>query len=146
MHRDLEKDLIEIESAIKSNLERGNTFTVSVLQQAYKRLKDTQWIPCSERLPKAEQEVLVLTRRKKGDGFRYIVTSGFYEDGTVLENDSIWNWTDCNFEKYNEDEDCYIIDAGWWEYRHYNPDDVYNNIIDDEVVAWMPLPEPYKEK
>lgn len=139
MHRDLEKDLIEIESAIKSNEERDNTFTVSVLQQAYKRLKAAQWILCSEMLPETETEVLITTVRKYKGENRYIVTTAFYEDGTVLENDSIWNWQDIDGE-YNEEEDCYIVPQGWWEYRHYNPDEVYNNVIDDEVIAWMPLP------
>ena len=84
MHRDLEKDLIEIESAIKSNEERDNTFTVSVLQQAYKRLKATQWILCSEMLPETETEVLITTVRKYKGENRYIVTTAFYEDGTVF--------------------------------------------------------------
>lgn len=36
MERDLEKDLIEIECAIKSQLEKDNMFTVSVLQRCQK--------------------------------------------------------------------------------------------------------------
>lgn len=66
MHRDLEKDLIEIEAAIKSNEERDNTFTVSVLQQAYKRLKAIQWISCAEQLPPVNVYVLADVR---GIGF-----------------------------------------------------------------------------
>ena len=38
--------------------------------------------------------------------------------------------------------DTYLVPKGWWEYRHFNQDDVYNKIVDEEVVAWMPLPEP----
>ena len=37
------------------------------------------------------------------------------------------------------------VPKGWWEYRHFNPDEVYNNKVDEDVVAWMPLPEPYHE-
>ena len=44
-----------------------------------------------------------------------------------------------------EENECRIIPKGWWEYRHFNPDEVYNNVVDEKVVAWMPLPEPYKE-
>lgn len=40
----------------------------------------------------------------------------------------------------DEDRDDYRIPEGWWEYRHFNPDDVYNNKIDCTVVGWMPLP------
>lgn len=58
----------------------------------------------------------------------------------MLENDSIWGWEDIDGE-YDENEDCYIIPQGWWEYRHFNPDDVYNNLVDAEVLGWMPLPE-----
>lgn len=34
MYRDFEKDMIELDAAIKSNAERDNTFTLSVLQRA----------------------------------------------------------------------------------------------------------------
>ena len=116
-------------------------------EQYYKDVPDTnvgKWIPVSERLPDAETEVIVLAKRKfKGGDFRYIITTALYEDGTVLENDSIWYWDDLDGE-WNEEEDCYIIPEGWWEFRHYNMDEVYNNAIDDEVIAWQPLPEPYK--
>lgn len=104
------------------------------------------WIPCSERLPEAEREVLILARKKYiGGRTRYITTTAMYEDGTIRENDSCWNWQDIDGE-WDEEEECYIIPEGWWEHRHYNPDEVYNNAIDNEVIAWMPLPEPYRGK
>lgn len=107
------------------------------------------WIPCSERLPQVETEVYIVAKRKYRDGgVRYITTTAMYEDGTVRENDSCWRWEDIEGE-WDEDEDCYIIPEGWWEDRHYNPDDVYNNAVDDEVIAWMPLPAlpaPYQQK
>lgn len=34
MERDFEKDMMELDAAIKSNAERDNTFTLSVLQRA----------------------------------------------------------------------------------------------------------------
>lgn len=106
---------------------------------------ESKWIPCSEELPVVEEEVLILAKRKwRGGGFKYVVTTAIYEDGTMRENDSIWSWQDIDGE-LDEEEDCYIIPEGWWEYRHYNPDDVYNNAVDDKVIAWQPLPEPYKE-
>ena len=40
MNRDIEKDLIEIESAIKSNRERDNIFTLSVLQRCHKLVSE----------------------------------------------------------------------------------------------------------
>lgn len=103
-----------------------------------------KWIPCSERLPEPEKEVLIMANRKyTGGKIIPIITTAIYENGTILENDSIWNWSDIGGE-WNEEEECYIIPEGWFEYRHYNPDEVYNNAIDDKVIAWQPLPEPYK--
>ena len=104
------------------------------------------WIPCSERLPPVETEVFIVAKRKyRGGEVRYITTTAMYEDGTVLENDSCWRWEDIDGE-WDGENDCYIIPEGWWENRHYNPDEVYNNVIDDEVIAWQQIPEPYKER
>lgn len=87
--------------------------------------------------PKVETEVLVLYRR--GD---YLgITTAHYEDGNAFSEDSEWNWEDLpDWGTYDEERDDYRIPEGWWEYRHFNPDDVYNNKIDCPVVGWMPLP------
>lgn len=103
------------------------------------------WIACSEKMPPVETEVFIVAKRKYcGGEVKYITTTAMYEDGTVLENDSCWCWQDIDGE-WDEENDCYIIPEGWLENRHYNPDDVYNNAVDDEVVAWQPLPKPFKE-
>ena len=99
-----------------------------------------EWISVKERLPEPETEVVILALRKN---FK-IMTTAMYEDGTVSTDDSIWNWYDIDFN-YDEENDQYLIPEGWWEYRHYNPDDVYNNCVDDIVTHWMPLPKPPKE-
>ena len=104
------------------------------------------WIPCSEKMPPVETEVFIVAKRKyRGGEVRYITTTAMYEDGTVLENDSCWRWEDIEGE-WDEENDCYIIPEGWWENRHYNPDEVYNNVIDDKVIAWQPLPLPFRDK
>ena len=106
------------------------------------------WIPCTpETMPECEQEVLICTKKKvvgKNAYIDSIITPALYEDGTMLEIDSKWRWEDIDYDKWDEESDCGIIPEGWWENRHFNPDDVYNNVVDREVVAWMPLPEPYK--
>lgn len=103
-----------------------------------------EWISVEDRLPDSEVEVLVLAIRK----YKYakdpnhevsIITTAIYEDGTMSTEDSYWNWYDIDFI-YDEENDVQYIPEGWWEYRHYNPDDVYNNMIDDRVTHWMPLP------
>lgn len=69
------------------------------------------------------------------------ITTAHYEDGNVFSEDSEWNWEDLpDWGTYDEERDDYRIPEGWWEYRHFNPDDDYNNKIDCPVVGWMPFP------
>ena len=75
----------------------------------------------------------------------YITTTAIYENGTILEKDSCWYWEDIEGE-WSEEDDCYIIPGGWWEFKHYNGDGELNHAVDDEVIAWMPLPKPYEEE
>ena len=111
---------------------------------------EQRWIPVSERLPECEQEVLICTKKKvyasKKTGMEWyeesVITPALYEDGTMLEVDSKWRWEDIDYAGWDEEEDCGIIPEGWWENRHFNPDEVYNNPVDREVIAWKPLPEP----
>lgn len=88
--------------------------------------------------PKVETEVLILYRNDI-DG--YGITTAHYEDGSVFLQDSAWYWEDLpDWGTYDEERDDYKIPKGWWEYRHFNLDEVYNNQIDRPVVGWMPLP------
>lgn len=88
--------------------------------------------------PEVETEVLILYRNDI-DG--YGITTAHYEDGSVFLQDSVWYWEDLpDWGTYDEERDDYKIPKGWWEYRHFNPDEVYNNQIDRPVVGWMPLP------
>lgn len=87
--------------------------------------------------PEVETEVLVLYRCNDYLG----ITTAHYENGNVFSEDSEWNWEDLpDWGTYDEERDDYRIPEGWWEYRHFNPDDIYNNKIDCPVVGWMPLP------
>lgn len=94
--------------------------------------------------PKIETEVLVLYRNDI-DG--YGITTAHYEDGSVFLQDSVWYWEDLpDWGTYDEEQDDYKIPKGWWEYRHFNLDEDYNNKIDRPVVGWMPLPEKLKKE
>lgn len=121
---------------------------VNQLAEECKDVPDTnvgKWIPVSEKLPDAETDVIVLAKIKFKDGdFRHIITTGFYEDGTVASELSHWDWDGFLDSEWNEEEGCYIIPEGWWENCYYNTDEVYINAIDDEVVAWQPLPPCWK--
>ena len=106
-------------------------------------LERTRWIPCRERLPELETEVLVVCRR----GGVSFVCPAMCEDGKMLRGESIWNWNEIEgYGLYSEEADDWFVPEGWWEYRQFNDDDVYNNIIDCAVTHWMPMPEPPKEK
>lgn len=146
--------IIEVGQSDVGKFRLGETirYTPSEILEILKQHKDEifagyEWIPVSERLPKCEQEVLICTKKKLVGRDVYIdsiITPAIYEDGTMLENDSSWHWEDIDWAGWDDEEDCGIIPEGWWENRHFNQDDVYNNPVDQEVVAWMPLPEPYK--
>ena len=122
--------------------ERAEAYREAI--EIVKKHENKDWISVKERLPDCEVEVQITARRKYKDKYFYIVTNAYYEDGTMLEEDSSWNWIESDFENFDEEADCYLIDEGWWEYRHYNPDEVYNNVVEDEVIAWKPLTQPYK--
>lgn len=96
------------------------------------------WIPVEERMPECEKEVWIIT--EKGTQ-----TSAMYEDGTMLEKNSAWYW-DCIDGEWDDEEDCMIVPEGWWEYRHFHPDDVYNCPVDEKVIAWQPIPKSYRPK
>ena len=96
----------------------------------------SEWISVNDILPKAEEEVIVLCKSRNYN--HTTITTAIYEDGKVAEEDSCWIWVDMD---YDEENDRNIIPVGWWEYRHFNGDDAYNNGIDYEVTHWMPLPK-----
>lgn len=96
-----------------------------------------RWIPVTERLPESEKEVMIRCSR----GGYIFACPAIYEYGTVLTKDSAWNWYEIDsYAEYSEETDDYFVPKGWWESRHFTPDDVYNNPVDCEVTHWMPLP------
>jgi hypothetical protein len=110
--------------------------------------KDTQkpeWISTKDEdeLPKNEQEVLIYCNR---GGFRFVCPA-IYEDGTMLTQNSRWNWYNIEeYGTYSEENDDYFVAKGWWENRQFTPDDVYNCPVDCEVTHWRPLPKSPKEE
>lgn len=95
------------------------------------------WRDPNKNPPKVEEEVLVLVDCGEG----YCITTAFYEDGTVSQYESVWQWEDVDdYGIYDEEEDLYRLAKGWWEYRHFTPEDALECPIDKPVVGWMPLP------
>lgn len=127
--------LLSINAVFDSRTARRVTEYLKDYPKATEVEERGRWIPVTERLPESEIEVLI--KSEKGT-----ITTALYEDGTVEDDNSCWNWSDIDFI-YDETRDVHLIPEGWWEYRHYNPDDVYNNLVDEKVTAWRPLPESY---
>ena len=130
------KDECDVNTSIKQAFEKG--FRIGVKKGANTN-RPQGWIPCGERLPKAEEKVWIQTERGK-------VCFAMYEDGTISEDDSAWHWYDLHFDKWDEENDCGIIPEGWWEWTEFHPDVEFDCPVDEVVVAWMPLPKPYKER
>ena len=133
--KDLEgsTEALTVEEAAEDEIEELKSLPVIDLERMIPAWRDPDKDP-----PKVETEVLVLYRNDI-DG--YSITTAHYEDGSVFSQDSAWYWEDLpDWGTYDEERDDYKIPKGWWEYRHFNPDDVYNNKIDRPVVGWMPMP------
>lgn len=110
---------------------------------AEKDAKKPEWISVKDGPPKNEQEVLIYCNR---GGFKFVCPA-IYEDGTMLTQNSRWNWNDLEeYGTYSEENDDYFVPKGWWENRQFTPDDVYNCPVDCEVTHWMALSKPPKEE
>jgi hypothetical protein len=106
----------------------------------------TGWIPVSERLPEKGVDCLVFV--KGYDGCAY------YEDDMVLLPDNRLH--ESGYCKHGECEKCeHASDVIYTDFQvcsYWGKDETTNmyhdgwNVMNEleEVIAWMPLPEPYK--
>ena len=97
-------------------------------QMAIKALEQENWIPVSERLPKNLEPVnITWVNHNPESYYTDIKDKPFTATGVYFNGEWYW-WSTL----------CTDILA---EYSHN-----YNDIIDDdiEIIAWMPLPEPYE--
>lgn len=138
----MNNDLIS-RSALKAYIKENGYVDANALD-TFPSAEVGKWISVKDRLPSPETEVIIRAARKYNGKTYNIITTSMYEDGTISTEDSVWVWYDLDFD-YDEENDKYYIPEGWWEYRHYNPDGVYNCVVEDEVTHWMPLPKPPEE-
>lgn len=82
----------------------------------------SEWIPVSERLPDKDNTVLIF----------------------LNSEERTWNgeYRRIEFGMYSDDRDDH--DDPGWMYLNESGTDYWADLFDDEVLAWMPLPEPYK--
>ncbi len=112
-------DAIPIEQVVDQIKQDVDWVFKAAYERAYQRGKADaqQWIPCSERLPE-----------RNG---RYLVTRGLNACGSLWNRVYIINYSDLMGIK---------SERIWW---NGNVGKSYFERIDD-VMAWMPLPEPWK--
>mgnify|MGYP002643341487 CR=1 FL=1 len=95
----------------------------SLLKDLEQDEKENGWIPVSERLPEDERECLVTLEKVYG------TPEKLYGIASYLKFDDAGYW---NENKY-----------GYLEWDKYS--DGHGGTKMYKVIAWMPLPEPYKE-
>lgn len=93
-----------------------------------------QWISVKEQLPEAKQQVLavILTGYQNT---QYTTMVVFIPEMTVKAEDFWSDDSDCT--EYNEEEDCYYVEAGWYE-DSFESETQWK--LSCEVTHWMPLP------
>lgn len=111
-----EKKLIERFKQLKGIDSLANMFISDVIREIKKQPKVGEWIPCSEKLPELHRQDL----DSEGE---YIMISN-----SVIVTDG----EDISVSQYEIDD---ADDKGW----------LNNGLLEDvDVIAWMPLPEPYR--
>jgi len=101
----------------------------------------TDWIPVSEWLPECEKAVEVTVERHLPTKTIYLTCRAIYEDGTVWSQDSRFRWENFDNYKYDEERDDWLVPEGWFEAVSYAEE---FEAIDDFVIAWREVGEPYK--
>lgn len=96
------------------------------------------WIPVSERLPKNEKGVEVTYVRSFNN--TRSTCRAFYMDGNMWSRQSLYHWDLSNVD-IDEEQDDFKIPEGWYEWVDFTEE---FNAIDEKVIAWRPVGEPYK--
>lgn len=106
------------------------------------------WVPCSVRMPKANEKVDVTFREwmQYSKKYRYGTCNAVYFPKYAVKAEDVW--TDCEYDdcvEYDEKTDTVYAEEGWHEtIEHW--EDYSHCYINCEVIAWRPLPEPYNPK
>lgn len=122
--------LIDADALVKDGYVLHRTYQQDEKTMVYetKRIEDIptaqpepKWIPCSERLPEYYEPVLTW------DGHCYFVEKRIpaikADNGEPIRSD--W-WVSDDYDEFDSD--------------------YYPNLRDGACIAWMPLPEPYREE
>jgi hypothetical protein len=149
VERDIEKDLIEIECAIKSQKEKDNIFTMSVLQRCHKLVSELKRYKESGLAPEeieglnfsSNQLRLVNLLEEERKKHKWIPCSERLPENPIP--DTFYGLSEPDtYPEYivmiaGAQEPTFLKYAGSGEW--YRDGNFY------KVIAWMPLPAPYKE-
>ncbi|WP_339306493.1 DUF551 domain-containing protein [Paenibacillus sp. FSL R5-0519] len=95
------------------------------------------WISVNDKLPETKQRVLVRFETTfKDKQIAHATIADYIAPRSVLEEDYM-DEQYATYGDYDEENDCYWTEAGWYESSHEA--DV-NWKLNEEVTHWMPLP------
>ena len=97
--------------------------------------------------PEAEKDVLITYIDKFSN--RQVTIAQYFPEGYVVDflpYGEEWDREDVQkFFTYNEEEDTWTFNQEQWLYTNMGCDECMGCYIDGEVIAWMNLPEAYKD-
>lgn len=88
--------------------------------------EEKQWIPCEERLPDIAATYIVSGKMK----YSFEAEYEFFTDAA-------------DYVPYDEPHN-YKLGDKFYNYRFHTWNDWYEGQDEYEIIAWMPLPEPYE--
>ena len=144
----IDADAIEYTHAIARSRDDGHNWNeLCVTEDEIEDMPTIQpephWIPVTERLPENEVNVIItVEHRPVGRKSYRRVVRAFHEDGTWSDIRSAYSWDDDSWDDYVDEDGNFLIPEGWFEAIDYHGEFC---AVDDFVIAWMPLPEPFKE-
>lgn len=142
--------LSDVKNMIKRHLSEnkcGNCSRRKFYMLGYQdNTKQNDWIPCSERMPKANEKVDVTFREwmQYSKKYRYGTCNAVYFPKYTVKAEDVWTDYECDdCVDYDEKTDTVYAEEGWYEtIEHWG--DYSHCYINCEVIAWRTLPEPYK--
>lgn len=126
----LKKDILDLPNCYNGFSDTYDKACIIGVIDEQPTIEERKWIPCSERLPENIRPVIVTWKNTDpASYYQYIVGKHF--TGTACHKNGKWYWYSSTTEDMLS------------EYGRYDSEEFDEAI---ECIAWMPLPEPYREE